>query len=113
MLRFNPEKMQATRFTLDISGNVQEYALSLLHIINNAREYPHLIYKVENTRSNVVFVTACKNREEDVAEYLENFGTITATEAVRWVRVYVETDYKGYKELYADDIEPDFEIIFE
>ena len=48
MVKYYHEKQKATQITVRLEGNTQEYALSLLHIINNAREYPNTIAHVEN-----------------------------------------------------------------
>ena len=113
MIKFDHESTKAIRFTVDVKGGVQEYALNLLRIINNAREYPHIILKVENHYNNEVDVTCAERYRDSVYAFLTDFGEITEEEPIRWVKVYVEYDSKGYDELYADDIEPDFEVIFE
>ena len=50
MIRYYHEKEKAFRISVELKGNTQEYALSFLHIWNNAREYPNMFYKVENNK---------------------------------------------------------------
>lgn len=105
-IKFEGELEEAVRFSLDIDKPVNEYAMSLLVIINNAREYPHEFYKVENTSSNAVLVTCSKESQESVKDFLEWHGKITRTE-----KVYVckpEAALQPYEEnrlsnLYYDD----------
>lgn len=113
MIKYTHEKQQATRFALNIEGNTQEYALSLLHIINNAREYPYLLYKVENTYSNRVYVTCNPNRANDAREYLEQFGEIKNEETINWFVISAQYDSAGWNELFGGDCEQDFTIDIE
>lgn len=110
MIKYYHEKQKAIRFTLNIKGDVQEYALSLLHIINNAREYPNTIYKVENTPSNRVYVTCNPSRKESVRDYLKNFGEMEYEDEINWFVVKLDTDYYGYKELFDSDCDQDFTL---
>ena len=113
MIKYYHEKEKAVRFTLNIEGDVQEYALSLLHIINNAREYPGMIYKVENTPSNRVYVTCKPSRKEDVKEYLEHFGQIEYEDEINWFVIKLDTDYYGYKAIFDSDLDTDFTLDIE
>ena len=113
MIKFDHEFTKAIRFTVDVKGDVQQYALSLLRIINNAREYPYIILKVENHYNNEVDVTCAERYRDCTYAFLSDIGDITEVEQIRWVKVYAEYDAKGYDELYANDIEPDFEVVFE
>lgn len=81
-IKFEGEMEEAVQFSLDIDKPVNEYAINLLVIINNAREYPKEFYKVENTRSNVILVTCPMESQECVKEFLEQFGTIKRTDKV-------------------------------
>lgn len=110
MLRFKPEKAKATRFTLDIEGDVQQYALSFLQIINNAREYPQVFYKVENTYNNTVYVTCDERRKDSARGFLSDFGKITDEEEIVWITISAEYDSKGWDWLYSDDREVDFTV---
>ena len=113
MVKYKHEKKQAIRFTLNIEGDTQEYAMSLLHIINNAREFPKALLKVENTPSNSVYVT-CRTWDKDLTrEYLEQFGEIVEEETINWFVVSAEYDRAGWQELFGDDCYVDFDIDIE
>lgn len=103
MIRFNHEMEKAKQFVVDIEGDVQRYALSFLHIINNARENKDVFYKVKNHWDNRVFVTFNPDDYDNVKEYLENFGKIVAEYDIQKVNVYVEYDGKDYDTLYPED----------
>ena len=47
MIKYSHKKERATMFTLRIDKPVREYALDFLHIVNNAKEYPDIIYNVK------------------------------------------------------------------
>lgn len=113
MIKYYHKKEKAVLFSITLEGNTQEYALSFLHIWNNAREYPHMIYKVENNSGNSVFVTCNPKRAEEVKEYLEQFGEIWNTEEINWFVISAEYDRSGWKELFDDDCEVDFAIEIE
>lgn len=61
---------------INISGNVQEYALNLLAIINNAREYPNMFIKVENHSNSLVSVYCYTKSLDNIKEWIDQFGTI-------------------------------------
>lgn len=114
MVKYYHEKEKATQITVCLSGDVQRYAMSFLHIWNNAREFPHTFYKVENlSGSNNVIVTCNPKREEDVIGYLEQFGEIKYSEEINWFVIHAEYDRRGWNELWGDDCEVDFAIDIE
>lgn len=110
MIKYYHNKEKATRITVRLEGDVQRYALSFLHIWNNAREYPNMFYKVENNSGNDVFVTCRTKDAESIAEYLEQFGKIVYTEEINWFVISAEYDMKGWKELFPDDCDTDFTV---
>ena len=114
MVKYFHKKEKAIRFSVELEGNTQEYALSFLHIWNNAREYPYMLYKVENNSGNSVFITCNPKKAEEVKEYLEQFGEIWCTEEIDWIIISAEYDYKGWQELFGnEDCEVDFTIEIE
>ena len=84
-----------------------------MHIINNAREYPGTIYKVENTPSNRVYVTCKPSSNISVRDYLESFGEIEYEDEINWYVVKLETDYYGYKAIFDSDLDTDFTLEIE
>ena len=111
MIRWYHEKQKAIQITVRLDGDVQRYAMSFLHIFNNAREFPNSFYKVENiSGSNDVFVTCRPKDAEDVKEYLEQFGEIRYMEEINWFVVTAQYDGKGWDEIWGDDCEVDFTV---
>lgn len=111
MIKYFHEKEKATQITVRLDGDVQKYALSFLHIWNNAREYPEMFYKVENqSGTNNVFVTCRTEDAEKIKEYLEQFGEIWYTEEINLIIISAEYDRSGYKELFGDDCEVEFAV---
>ena len=111
MVKYYHEKQKAIVVTVRLDGNVQQYAMSFLHIFNNAREFPNSFYKVENiSGSNDIFVTCRPSDEKEVKEYLEQFGEIRYTEEINWFVIRAEYNQAGWNELWGDDCEVDFEV---
>lgn len=110
MVKYYHEKQKATQITVRLEGNTQEYALSLLHIINNAREYPNMFYKVENNRGNDVYITCRTEDAEDIREYLEQFGKIVLVEEINWIIIKAQYDKSGWEELFGDDCDVEFAV---
>ena len=102
MIKYAHEKQKAIRFTLRIEGNTEKYAMSFLHIFNNARENHDDIYKVENCYDDRVFVTVSPNVEKEAERYLSQFGEITYKEEVT---LYIIGFGAGtnWDEAYSDD----------
>ena len=110
MVKYYHEKQKAIQITVRLDGDVQEYAMSFLHIWNNAREYPNMFYKLENNRGNDVFVTCRPSDAEAIKEYLEQFGEIRYTEEINWFVVHAEYDRTGWTELFGEDCDQDFTV---
>ena len=111
MIKYFHEKEKAVQITVRLDGDVQKYALSFLHIWNNAREYPNIFYKMENiSASNDVIITCNPVDVEEVKKYLEQFGEIRYTEEINWFVISAEYDRKGWNELFGDDCEVEFAI---
>ena len=78
--------------TVEIEGNVKEYAESFLHIFNNVREASELI-KVKNYYgSNDVTVYCELEAKDDLIKYLKAFGKIKGYEKVLLLTIE-EPDY--------------------
>lgn len=111
MIKYYHKKEKATKISVELKSNTQEYALSFLHIWNNAREYPNMFYKVENNSGNSVFITCNPKYVDEVKEYLEQFGEIWDTEEINWIIISAECDMKGYGELFDnEECETDFTV---
>lgn len=110
MVKYFHKKEKAIQFSVELKGDTQEYALSFLHIWNNAREYPNMFYKVENNSGNSVFVTCNPKYTDEIKEYLKQFGEIWSTEEINWIIISAEYDMNGWRELFDDDCEVDFAV---
>lgn len=78
--------------TVEIEGNVKEYAESFLHIFNNVREASELL-KVKNYYgSNEVTVYCELEAKDDLVKYLKAFGKIKGCEKVLLLQME-EPDY--------------------
>lgn len=111
MVKYSHEKQKAIEITVRLEGDVQRYALSFLHIFNNARDNKDIFYKVENiSGSNDIFVTCNSDSIDDVKNYLEQFGEIRNTEEVNWFVVSASYDNAGWTELFGDDCESYFTV---
>lgn len=112
MIKFTHDYEKAIQFTVDIEGDVQKYAMSFLHIFNNARENPDCFYKVENSYNNQVFVTCERGYRDQVEKYLSQFGKIVSKEDIHKVNIYpMCNNSNDYDELYPDDRDTKFFVI--
>lgn len=114
MIKYRYNKEKAIVFTVNLEGDVQKYALSFLHIWNNARDFCNTFYKVENlSGSNKVFVTCNPRDKESVEEYLSQFGEITYTEEINRFVINAEYDKNGWEEIWGEDCDVDFAVEIE
>lgn len=75
-------ELEGYAVTVDVEGNVKEYAESFLHIFNNVRESEEL-YLVKNYySSNEVTVYCDLDFKDDLIRYLKAFGEIKGCEKV-------------------------------
>ena len=70
MKKLNYEEMTGTEFIVELSNDLNKYALQLLKIFNNVRESRKL-YQVRNNSKNNAFVVCNPKYEELVKEWLE------------------------------------------
>ena len=63
------ERKKAVLLTVDFSGTVEEYAMAWLKLTNNAREYSNMIWKIQNTSSNTVYVYCNPKSAEAVKDF--------------------------------------------
>ena len=81
-LKMNVAETEGYAVTVEIEGNVSEYAESFLHIFNNVRESKELL-KVRNYYgSNEVTVYCELDSKESLVKYLKAFGKIKSCEKV-------------------------------
>lgn len=93
--------------TVEVEGNVKEYAESFLHIFNNVRESSELI-KVKNYYgSNDVTVYCELDSKDALIKYLKMFGKIQGCEKVLLLQME-EPEY-DIDEYYDAVIVPEFD----
>lgn len=93
-------EQEAIQITVNIAKSVEEYALAYLAIHNNVRDNRDLI-KVENYEwSNKVTVTAKPEVENEVREWLSQWGELKETRRVLAYEIYVSDniDWDKYYE---------------
>ena len=80
LVKANMYEAEGYAVTVDIEGDVKEYAESFLHIFNNVRENKEL-FKVENYYgSNEVTVYCMEDSKDALVKYLKSFGKIKSCE---------------------------------
>lgn len=80
-LKMNVYEFEGLAITVEIKGDVEEYAMSFLHIYNNVRENKELL-KIENHYNNDVTVYCEEETKESLIKYLKKFGEIKSIEKV-------------------------------
>lgn len=106
-IKMNVNQFEGLAVTVEVKGNIDEYAKSFLHIFNNVRESKELL-KVENHYSNDVTVYCMEETKESLIKYLKNFGEIKSIEKVLMYQLQdaVGYDFDKYEEAV---VIPDFE----
>jgi len=100
-VKANVYELEGYAVTVEVEGNLEEYATNFLHIFNNVRESKELL-KVENHYgSNDVTVYCELDVKNDLEKYLKMFGKIKDCEKVLMYRMD-ELDYDFEK--YSDAI---------
>ena len=102
----NVYELEGYAATVEVEGDIKEYAESFLHIFNNVRENKELL-KVKNYYdSNDVTVYCELNSKDATVNYLKMFGKIKSCEKVLLYQIE-EPDYDFDK--YDDAVViPDF-----
>lgn len=100
-------EMEGYAITVNIEGDVDEYAKSFLHIFNNVRESSELI-KVKNYYgSNDVTVYCELEAKDSLIKYLKAFGEIQTCEKV--LMYQIEEPNYDIDKYYDAVIIPDFD----
>lgn len=71
---------------VELSHDLEKYALDFLHIFNNVKERDGLI-RVWNDYNNGVYVVCDEDTHEALREYLSQFGKIKSDNPVQLIRV--------------------------
>ena len=106
-VKTNVYELEGYAVTVNIEGDIKEYADSFLHIFNNVRESKELV-KIKNYYgSNEVTVYCELEAKDSLIKYLKAFGEIKGCEKVLMYQME-EIDYDIDK-YYDAVIIPDFE----
>lgn len=106
-LKMNVFEIEGYAVTVEVKGNLEEYAENFLHIFNNVRENKELLKIKNHYDSNDVTVYCELDSKEALIKYLKLFGEIKYCEKVLMYQME-EPDYDFDK--YADAIIiPEFE----
>lgn len=91
-VKANVYETEGYAITVDVEGDVKEYAKSFLHIYNNVRENRELLRVKNYYGSNEVTVYCELDSKEALIKYLKAFGEIKGCEKVLMYRMD-EPDY--------------------
>ena len=75
-------ELEGYAITVDVEGDIKEYAESFLHIFNNVRESKELLRVENHYGSNDVTVYCELDSKDALIKYLKMFGKITECEKV-------------------------------
>lgn len=105
-IKINAYATEGYAVTVEVEGNVKEYAESFLHIFNNVRESKELL-KVRNYYSSNDVTVYCElDAKDNLIKYLKAFGKIKECEKVLICEVSEpEYDIEEYTDVI---IVPDF-----
>lgn len=81
-VKVNANVTEGYAVTVEVEGNVREYAESFLHIFNNVREAKELLNVKNYYGSNDVTVYCELEAKESLVDYLKAFGKIKGCEKV-------------------------------
>lgn len=105
-VKVNADVTEGYAVTVEVEGNIKEYAESFLHIFNNVREAKELL-KVKNYYgSNDVTVYCELEAKDGLIKYLKAFGKIKECEKVVVYQV-AEPEY-DIDEYYDVVVVPEF-----
>lgn len=100
-------ELEGYAITVNVEGDVKEYAESFLHIFNNVRESKELLRVENHYGSNDVTVYCELEVKENLIKYLKMFGKIVECEKVLMYQMEEpEYDFEKYNNAV---VVPDFE----
>lgn len=106
-IKANVYEFEGYAITVDVEGDVGEYAKNFLHIFNNVRESKELL-KIRNYYGDNCVTVYCElNSKENLIKYLKAFGEIKNCEKVLMLRME-EPNYDIDK-YYDIIVVPEFE----
>ena len=106
-VKTNVYELEGYAVTVDVEGNIEEYAKSFLHIFNNVRESKELLRVKNYYDSNDVTVYCELDSKDALIKYLKMFGEIKSCEKVLIYQME-EPDY-DFDKYYDAIVSPNFE----
>lgn len=91
-IKVNVHEAEGCAVTVEVDGDLKEYADSFLHIFNNVRESRELLRVKNYNNSNDVTVYCELDAKDKLVQYLKAFGKIKNVEKVMVFQVE-EPDY--------------------
>ena len=95
---------------VELSANLEKYAVDFLHIFNNVKTEDGLI-RIWNNYGNTVYVVSDEDTHEALVEYLKQFGKIKCDRRVQIMHVdtmacfeSIQYDLDKYEELVLSPI---------
>ena len=77
---------------MELSSNLEKYAVDFLHIFNNVKSQDGLI-RIWNNYGNVVYVVSDDDTHDALVEYLKQFGEIKSDRRVQIMNVDTMASY--------------------
>ena len=77
---------------VELSSNLEKYAVDFLHIFNNVKEQDGLI-RIWNNYGNTVYVVSDDDTHDALVKYLKQFGEIKSDRRVQLMRVDTMASY--------------------
>lgn len=81
-IKMNVCELEGYAITVEVEGNIEEYAKNFLHIYNNVRESEELLSIKNHYGSNDVTVYCELDVKDNLVKYLKMFGKIKECEKV-------------------------------
>lgn len=106
-IKANVYELEGYAVTVEVEGDLKEYAENFLHIGNNVRESKELLKVKNHYGSNDVTVYCELEAKDKLVKYLKAFGKIQSCEKVlMFIMEEPEYDFEKYEEAI---VVPNFE----
>lgn len=101
MKKYTMETFDAYEVRVDLSDDINEYALDFLKIFNTVKSNRDDLIRVTNDYNNGVYVVCTHESLEETKKYLSNFGEIKSVKKVLCMQMaeHPSYDYDEYEEL--------------
>lgn len=108
-MRIELEKKIGYRIKVELPSEIEKYAKAFLVIMNNARCYSNMIWRVYNNDRDDVYVVVSENSKEAAVSFLEDFGEIKEVDKVQcFTPVVMDMTDVEFNRLYREDVDTEF-----